>query len=78
MQVVRLTTRETSLAIQRQYGGKLIPEWKMRRVVDDLEARDIISVQRAGAYRTIADSDLQVIANELRRIGRLAIEVTAC
>lgn len=74
MQVVRLTIRETAESIQRQFGGKLVPDWKLRRVVDLMEAADTLVVQRVGMYRTIADADVQAVADELRRVGWLPIE----
>ena len=75
---VRLTVREASDAIHRLHGGPLCPVWAMRRIIDDLDGRDRITVQRAGLYRTISCGDLGVIADEMRRIGRLQREVTPC
>ena len=78
MQILRLTIRETAESIQRQFGGKQVPDWKLRRVVDAMEAADTLSVQRIGTYRTIADTDVRIIADELRRLGWLESEAVPC
>jgi hypothetical protein len=78
MHVLRLTIRETAAAVQRQYGGKLVPDWKLRRIVDAMETRDALQVQRIGPYRTIADVDVAKIATELERVGWLKQEPTSC
>lgn len=69
--MMRLTNTETAETIQRQYGGELVPVWKMRRIFDDLSARGLIDLQRVGIYRTIGYSDVWAVADELRRIGWL-------
>lgn len=74
MQTIRLTIKESAGSIQRQFGGRLVPDWKLRRVVDILEDQGSIDVQRVGTYRTIAGSDVAILANELRRIGWLKSE----
>jgi hypothetical protein len=71
MQVIRLTIRESAEAIQRRCGGHVVPDWKMRRVVDALESTERLDVQRVGMYRTIAADDITVIVEELRRIAWL-------
>jgi hypothetical protein len=78
MHVLRLTIRETAQAIQRQFGGALVPDWKLRRVVDAMESTDAISVQRVGTYRTIADSDVSIIASQLQQLGWIRTEVSSC
>ena len=71
MQTIRLTVREAAQAIQRQFGGLLCPDWALRRIVDDMDAAGLITVQRAGLYRTIASDDLLPIVEELKRLGKL-------
>jgi hypothetical protein len=81
MQVLRLTIREASQSIFRQYGGRPVPDWKLRRVVDVLESQGSLDVQRIGTYRTVSADDLWVIADELRRLGWLkapAAEPVTC
>lgn len=73
-----LTTREISESIKRQYGGSVIPGWKLRRIIDDLDARNLLTVQRIGPYRAVAGSDIPIIAEELRRLCWLPSEVAAC
>jgi len=76
MQTIRLTVREAAQAIQRQFGGPLCPDWALRRIVDELDADGHIDLHRVGLYRAVASDDLSLIANELRRLGRLETEVT--
>jgi hypothetical protein len=71
MQVIRLTIREAAAAVQRQHGGRVVPDWKLRRVVDCMEVADQIEVQRVGTYRTISSDDIGKIADELQRLGWL-------
>ena len=78
MQNVRLTIRETAESIQRQYGGRLIPEWKLRRTVDALESADSLGVQRIGMYRTVSADDVGIVAQEMRRLGWLGSEAVSC
>ena len=78
MQNVRLTIRETAESIQRLYGGRLIPDWKLRRIVDSLESNDSLDVQRIGMYRTVSADDVGIVANELRRMDWLESEVAPC
>ncbi len=68
---IRLTMRDVAESIQRQYGGVIVPDWKIRRVVDDLEQDDMIVVQRVGRYRTVSDNDIKTIATELHRLSWL-------
>ena len=75
---IRLTIRETAESIQRQYGGRLIPEWKLRRIVDLLESQDLLDVQRIGMYRTVSANDVGIVADELRRLGSLESEGVSC
>ncbi len=70
-QVIRLTIREVGEQIQQRFGGNRIPDWKLRRVIDSLEESDLLNVQRVARYRTISADHLEVIADELRRIGWL-------
>lgn len=78
MQNIRLTIRETSESIRRLYGGRPIPDWKLRRVVDSLESQDSLDVQRIGMYRTVSADDVGTVANELRRLGWLESEAVQC
>jgi len=78
VQVVRLTIREASESICRQFGGKQVPDWKLRRVVDAMESAGLLDVQRVGSYRTVADTDLALIAGQLEKIGWLRREVATC
>ena len=68
---IRLTMRDVAESIQRRYGGVIVPDWKIRRVVDDLEQDDMIVVQRVGRYRTVSDNDIKTIATELHRLSWL-------
>ena len=68
---IRLTMRDVAESIQRQYGGEIVPDWKIRRVVDALESDDKIVVQRVGRYRTVSDKDVGTIATELHRLSWL-------
>ena len=77
MQTIRLTVRETARSIQTQYGGTLCPDWALRRLIDEMDAAGIISIQRAGLYRTIAFEDLPLIVKQLKKLGRLGSEVNA-
>ena len=77
-QDVRLTTREVGESIHRQFGGRLVPDWKLRRVVDSLESQDTLEVQRIGNYRTITTDGVVVLADELRRLGWLESEAGPC
>ena len=78
MQNIRLTIRETAESIQRLYGGRLIPDWKLRRIVDSLESKDSLDVQRIGMYRTVLADDVGIVANELRRMDWLESEAAPC
>ncbi|WP_010587886.1 hypothetical protein [Schlesneria paludicola] len=74
---MRLTITEVAESIHRQHGGEIVPAWKMRRVIDSLDTNDAISIQRVGIYRTVAESDVAIIAAELQRLGWLAPESEA-
>ena len=76
MQTTRLTISKAAQSIQERFGGPLCPDWAFRRIVDDMGAAGQITVQRVGLYRTVATDDLSLIADELRRRGRLEDEVT--
>ena len=65
-QQLRLTLTELARSVERQFG-RTVPVWKLRRIVDLLEAKDSLDVQRIGLYRTVAADDVHVIATELRR-----------
>ena len=71
-QDVRLTIRELDESIQRQFGGTLVPDWKLRRVVDALEDAETLDVQRVGRYRTVSTDHVGIIADALRRLDWLA------
>lgn len=75
---MRLTITDVAASIQRQYGGEIIPPWKMRRVIDDLDSCNAIDIQRVGVYRTIGVDDVQIVADELRRLGWLNGEAVSC
>ena len=75
MQTTRLTISKAAQSIQERFGGPLCPDWALRRIVDDMDADGHIDLHRAGLYRTVASDDLSLIANELRRLGRLETEV---
>jgi hypothetical protein len=68
---VLLTISELGKSIKRQFGGKRVPDWKLRRVVDELEEIDAISVRRAARYRMILGRDVPIVAAALRRVGWL-------
>ncbi|WP_373653382.1 hypothetical protein [Schlesneria sp. DSM 10557] len=68
---MRLTITDVAATIHSRHGGELIPAWKMRRVVDALDARNAIDIQRVGVYRTLALEDVDTVANELRRLNWL-------
>ncbi len=68
---IRLTIRELGESIQRQFGGRLIPDWKLRRVVDALEDADALNVQRVGRYRTVSANHVGTVADALRRLDWL-------
>lgn len=70
---LRLTITEVADSVERQFGRRF-PAWKLRRTVDLLEAQDSLDVQRIGLYRTVSADDVEIIANELRRLGWLESE----
>ena len=74
MRTLRLSIRETAESIHRLYGGRPVPDWKLRRIVDLLEAQDSLDVQRIGQYRTISADDVAIIVRELRRLKWLESE----
>ena len=67
---LRLTITEVAGSINRQFGQR-VPIWKLRRVIDDLEARGTLDVQRIANYRTVSDDDIVTITDELCRLGWL-------
>lgn len=69
--VIRLTTAEAAAAIQRQYGH-VVPDWRMRRVIDAMGQEERLDVQRMGNYRTVPGDQLGLIVAELERIGCVA------
>lgn len=71
MQALRLTIREAAESLQRQYGGKILPDWKLRRLVDSMESAGSLDVQRVGNYRTVSSDDIGTIFAELQRMGWL-------
>lgn len=77
MAELRLTLTEVAGSVERQFG-RLIPIWKLRRVVDSLESQDSLDVQRIGNYRTLATGDVAIVAAELRRLGWLESEAVRC
>ncbi len=74
MRTIRLSIHETAESLQRRYGGRLVPDWKLRRIVDLLVTHDLLDVQRIGLYRTVSANDVSIIADELRRLGWLESE----
>lgn len=68
-QDVRLTVREIGESILRQHGGPMVPDWKLRRVVDGLESSGELDVQRVGLYRTVSANDVNKVAVSLQRLG---------
>lgn len=74
---LRLTMMELSGTIARQFGPQ-IPIWKLRRVVDVLESQDALDVQRIANYRTISDGDVEIVVNELRRLGWIKSAIVSC
>ncbi len=74
---LRLTITEVAGSIHRQFGQR-VPIWKLRRVIDDLETRGALNVQRVANYRTVSDCDVAIIADELRRLGWLESEAIPC
>lgn len=77
-QILRLTARDIGDSIHHQYGGTLVPDWKLRRVIDSLESQHLVEVQRIGNYRTITSEDVCVVADALVRLGWLESEVGPC
>lgn len=75
--VLRLTMTELVDSIDRQFGGR-VPIWKLRRVVDSLESQQRLEIQRIANYRTVCDSDIGIVADELRRLGWLESEAVPC
>lgn len=73
----RLTLTEVASLIGRK-SGREAPIWKLRRVVDILESQQKLEVHRVGNYRTIADTDVGVVTQELKRIGWFNREVAPC
>lgn len=71
MRQLRLTIREAAEAIARQFNAAVVPDWKLRRVVDSLFERDLLDLQRVGPYRTIDADDVPSIAAELESLGWL-------
>ena len=69
-----LTMNDVVLSIHSQFNGKIIPHWKLRRVMDSLESSGSLSVQRIGGYRTISADDVHIVAEELQRLGWLEAE----
>lgn len=46
-----------------------VPAWKLRRVIDGLEAEGKLEVQRVRSLRTVLATDVPTIADELNRTG---------
>ena len=69
-----LTITDVAKAIKRKHGGTQVPDWKMRQVFDSLDESHAISVHRVGVYRAILDSEVEIVAAELRRLGWLKAE----
>jgi hypothetical protein len=78
MQELRLTTAEVIGSIKSQYGGRICGQRTLGRVIDQMETEGRLTVQRMAAYRTVAESDVPVIADELIRTGRLEAEMATC
>lgn len=77
MRQIRLTTPEVSDSINRQYGAT-VPPWRLRQVIDLMEAGEKIELQRAGRYRTVSGDDVGKIVDELRRRGWMKLEAAPC
>lgn len=75
---IRLTITETAASIKRRFDTT-IPVWKLRRVIDSMEAAGTLDVQRVANYRTVSGDDVGAIANELQRLGWLPVrEAVPC
>jgi len=74
---LRITLSELADSIDRQFRQR-VPIWKIRRVVDLLESQKRLDVQRVANYRTISDGDIQIVVDELHRLGRLPSEAVQC
>lgn len=70
---LRLTIPEIAASIQRT-RGVLYPDWKLRRVVDDLESRGIIDIQRVCRVRTVSSADVNTIADDIEQSGFVSRE----
>lgn len=66
---MRLTVNQAALEIQKQFGGDLQPDWRMRRVLDALDDANLISIERTVNYRTITSEEIPIVAAELKRRG---------
>ena len=73
----RLTLPQLAGLIGNQFKRD-IPVWKIRRVVDDLNSRDRLDVQRVGNYRTVSEDDAGIVSGELKRIGWFDREAIPC
>ncbi len=69
---IRLTITGLAASIDRQYGAK-IPAWKLRRVLDSMDASGAIELQRVANYRTVSGDTVGRVADELQRLGWLSI-----
>ncbi|MEI8022467.1 MAG: hypothetical protein WCH39_29930 [Schlesneria sp.] len=64
-----LTLQELAKRIEGDYSGVVIPQWKLRRVVDSLNNKGSIVIQRFGLCRAVSSECVTTVADELRRIG---------
>jgi hypothetical protein len=72
---MRLTANQAAQEIQKQFGGELMPEWRMRRVIDALAAS--LTIELIGRYRTIPSEELPIVATELQPMELIPRELAA-
>ena len=69
--IARLMGSQIGETIHARHGGRRVPDWKVARVVTDLESRQKLTVERVSKYRVIVSTDLDIVAAELHRLGWL-------
>jgi hypothetical protein len=62
-----LTMGDVSTRISKRFRV-VVPIWKLRRVVDDLENAGLLDVTRIGNYRTIDEAGIDAVVSELQRL----------
>jgi hypothetical protein len=65
-----LTMGDVSTRISKRFRV-VVPIWKLRRVVDDLENAGLLDVTRIGNYRTIDEAGIDAVVSELQRLDWL-------